>query len=448
MNFFRDIFDQLRLTLKKLFPESKQEGSIFEQRAIRKFGLDYRDVEEINFPAIFADRITTLALDKAVIEVTGDNARADEINRILQAERRHEKKWMRQALGIGAVLLVPYSVGGEVHIDVIPQDRVMIAEHSGCNLRRLSFLADKFDTQHDQFARWSEYSLEGDRCIIRNKATRNGSEIPLTAVKAWEGIPPEIVIGGCDRLLLGYFRCPTDNKSPDILTGVPLTFGCDSTIREIKECMEQMANEFDAKEAWVGVDKRVVPAEQTLKKKNRYVAFNTPGQKIGDGGANLFEVYSPEIRESAYAARLKELYKRLEKQVGTSSGIVSPADDVALQTATQVNRTLYDTLSLVGDCRDAYAYAMDDVIYAINALLDYYGYPGAGLEYDVSYKWSNGILDDATEHMNLMFRAKDAQIISDAELRQEIYPDETREQAEEAVAAIKEANPINSMFEV
>lgn len=442
----RDIFSQARLILKMLFG-AKQEGSIFEQRAIRKFAMEYRDIDDVNFSAIFADRITSLALNEATIDVVGDNPRAQEIDRILQGERRHEKKWMRQALGIGAVLLVPYAVGGEIHIDVIPQDRVMISEHSGCNLRRLSFLADKMDTESGQYARWSEYALEGTNCIIRNKATRDGREIPLTAVKAWESIPPEIVIGGCDRLLLGYFRCPTDNKSPDILTGVPLTFGCDSTIKEIRDCMRQMATEFEAKEAWVGMSKQVAPSDEILAKRHHYVKFNAAG-KIGDGTNSLFEVFSPEIRESAYAARLLSLFQRLEKQVGTSSGILSPADATAMATATQVRRAMHDTDVLVGDCRDAYAYAMDDVVYAINALLDYYGYPGAGLEYDTSYKWGEGLAIDPEGRFNDLCRGKQEGAVSDVEIRRFLYPDETQEQAEAAVAEIKEANPINTMFEV
>lgn len=443
---YRNVFEYVWLYLKKLFGAGR-EGTYLEQRAINRFGKDYRDIDDVNFTAIFADRITSLALDDATIDVIGDNPRAQEIDRILQGERRHEKKWMRQALGIGAVLLVPYAVNGEIHIDVIPQDRVMIADHSGCNLRRLSFLADKIDREGRQYARWSEYALEGDRCIIRNKATLDGNEIALSSVKAWEDIPPEIVIGGCDRLLLGYFRCPTDNKSPDILTGVPLTFGCDSTIKEIRDCMRQMATEFEAKEAWVGMSKQVAPSDEILAKRHHYVKFNAAG-KIGDGTNSLFEVFSPEIRESAYAARLLSLFQRLEKQVGTSSGIISPTDATTMATATQVRRAMHDTDVLVGDCRDAYAYAMDDVIYAINALLDYYGYPGAGLEYETSYKWGEGLASDPESRFNDLCRGKQEGAVSDVEIRRFLYPDETQEQAEAAVAAIKEANPINSMFEV
>lgn len=443
---YRNIFEQLRLLLKSLF-KADQEGTYFEQREINKFGKEYRDIDSINFPAIFADRITSLALDDATIDVTGGNPRAQEIDRILQGERRHEKKWMRQALGIGAVLLVPYAVNGEIHIDVIPQDRVLITEHSGCNLRRLSFLADVIDRQGRQYARWSEYSLEDDRCIIRNKATLNGNEIALSAVKAWEDIPPEIVIGGCDRLLLGYFRCPTDNKSPDILTGVPLTYGCDSTIEEIEECMQQMVTEFKAKVAWVGMSKQVAPSDEILAKQNHYVLFKDGG-KLGSNTGSLFEVFSPEIRESAYAARLLSLFQRLEKQVGTSSGILSPTDATTMATATQVRRAMHDTDVLVGDCRDAYAYAMDDVVYAINALMDYYGYPGAGLEYDTSYKWGEGLAIDPEGRFNDLCRGKQEGAVSDVEIRRFLYPGETQEQAEAAVVAIKEANPINSMFEV
>lgn len=441
-----NIFDQLRLILHTLF-RTKSEGAYFEQRAINRFGQAYRDIKDINFTAIFADRITSLALSGAVVDVIGDNARSDEINRILQVERRHEKKWMRQALGIGAVLLVPYSVNGEIHIDVIPQDRLLISEHSGCNIRRLSFLADIITRDGVQFARWCEYSLEDGVCIIRNKATRNGSEIPLASLDAWGGIDAEIRIGDCDRLLLGYFRCPTDNKSPDILTGVPLTFGCDETIREINDCIKQAETEFESKEAWVGISKQVAPSDEILAKRHRFIKLNASG-KIGDSSGSLFETFSPDIRESAYSARLLSLFARLEKQVGTSSGILTPSDAVSLPTATQVKRASFDTDVLVSDCRDAYAYAMDDVVYAINALLDYHGAIGSGLEYATSYKWGDGIAMDPESRFNDLCRGKQEGAVSTEEIRRYLYPDESEEETKEAVKRIAESNPINSMFEV
>lgn len=442
----KNIYEQVRLMLNTLF-RTKAEGEYIEQRAINKFGTNYRDIDDVNFHAIFADRITAFALADAQVDVIGDNARAQEINRILQTERRHEEKWMHQALGIGAVLLVPYTVNGEIHIDIVPQDRVLISEHSGCNIRRLSFLADVITRDTAQFARWCEYSLEDGVCIVRNKATHNGSEIALSSVNAWRGIEPEIRIGGCDRLLLGYFRCPTDNKSPDILTGVPLTFGCQSTIDEIKECMQQIRTEFEAKEAWVGISKLVAPAEETVAKRRHFVKLNSAG-KIGDSSGSLFETFSPEIRESAYTARLLSLFRRLEKQVGTSSGILTPSDAVSLPTATQVRRASYDTDKLVANCRSAYAYAMDDVVYAINALLDYQGAPGNGLPYATSYKWGEGIAIDPEGRFNELCRGKQEGVVSVEEIRRYLYPDETAEEAQEAVKRISEANPINTMFEV
>ena len=48
----------------------------------------------------------------------------------------------------------------------------------------------------------------------------------------------------------------------------------------------------------------------------------------------------------------------------------------------------------------------------------------------------------------LAFADVDGVVVSDVEIRRFLYPDETQEQAEAAVAEIKEANPINTMFEV
>lgn len=53
--------------------------------------------------------------------------------------------------------------------------------------------------------------------------------------------------------------------------------------------------------------------------------------------------------------------------------------------------------------------ALDDLIYAMNALCDLYGLAPAG-EYDVSYNWGDGILDDPETRRQDM--ALDLQMVS------------------------------------
>lgn len=447
MNLIHNTFAQIRLMIRTLFG-AQPSGTVMENVANERFGREYREIKEINFAAIFANKLSNFALNKAAIEVHGDSERAEQINSILQEELRHKKKWLRFALGTGSALLVPYSVGGKIHIDVVPQDRVIISEHSGCRITRASFLADQIIRDADVYCRWSEYALEGDKCIIRNKATRNGSPLAnMAAIKAWEGIDEEIVIPAVDRPLVGYLKCPTDNRSPDIVTGVPITFGCDKIVTQIRETMKQIEREFDCKEAWVGISKLVLPEGQTIEKPYIYRKLDSPGARLGEGSGSLFEVFSPEIRSSAYSDRLLSLFQLFEKQVGTSSGVLSPADPTSTATATQVKRAMYDTNSIVDDCRDAFAYAMDDVVYAIDAMLDFYGIGVPG-EYATYYKWDQGMAKDPEQEFNDLCRGKSEGAVSTAEVRRHIFPDETIEEAEAAVQKIAAENPVNTMFEV
>lgn len=444
---FNITFAQKRWTLRVLFG-AKPSGTVMENIANEKFAREYREIKEINFTAIFANKLSNFAMNKAAIEVHGESERAEQINEILQEELRHKKKWLRFALGTGSALLVPYSVGGKLHIDVVPQDRVLISEHSGCRITRVSFLADQIIRDADVYCRWSEYTLDGDRCIIRNKATRNGSPIANMAVMpAWAGIDEEIVIPAVDRPLIGYLKCPIDNRSPDIVTGVPITFGCDQIVKEIRETLAQIAREYDCKEAWVGISKLVLPEKQAIEKPYIYRKLDSPGARLGEGGGSLFEVFSPEIRSSAYGERLLSLFQLFEKQVGTSTGILSPADATAMATATQVRRAMYDTNSIVDDCRDAFAYAMDDVVYAIDALLDFYGIGVSG-DHSTYYKWDDGMAKDLEQEFNDLCRGKSEGAVSTAEIRRHLFPDETIEEAEAAVQKIAAENPVSTMFEV
>ena len=48
-------------------------------------------------------------------------------------------------------------------------------------------------------------------------------------------------------------------------------------------------------------------------------------------GKPFWEIFDPSIRDSSYFARLEELYSRLEKEVGTSDGILIKKNKVLTQ---------------------------------------------------------------------------------------------------------------------
>ena len=153
-----------------------------------------------------------------------------------------------------------------------------------------------------------------------------------------------------------------------------------------------------------------------------------------DGTGKLWEVYDPAIRDSAYYNRLLHLYELLEKQVGTSRGILTePLSRGA--TATEIKAGMYDTYSIISDMRIAIEHGMDRLVYAMDVLANMYSLAPMG-DYELSFDWSYSMIESSQESFNQLMTAAQIGAVEAAEVRQFVMPDETLEEAQERCAEI------------
>ena len=150
-----------------------------------------------------------------------------------------------------------------------------------------------------------------------------------------------------------------------------------------------------------------------------------------------FEVFDPAYRP--YTDRLQELYKRLEDEIGTSRGIISEMQ-TQNATATEIKRAMYDTFNIVDDMRSNIEKGLDDFFYACNVFANAYGLAPAG-EYEVSYDWSYSLLEDTQAEWSQLTYAMNQGIVSKAEVRQWLNPDETLEESQKAIDEIQAQEP-------
>jgi hypothetical protein len=134
-----------------------------------------------------------------------------------------------------------------------------------------------------------------------------------------------------------------------------------------------------------------------------------------------------------------ELFARLEKQVGTSSGILTPAE-TANATATQVRRSMFDTLAIINRMRASIEDAVDVLTYIYTVYLQLLGIP-YNREYQTEKKWGEGMLQDRAEQFSTLMQGHSANAVKTSELRQFLFPSETPEEAEAAVQQIREETP-------
>ena len=398
-----------------------------------KYAMLYENIDNINFASIFANKLANYTISDSSMNIEGDNARTELLNKIGQSMWKKAKKITSMALGYGGVIMVPYVKGGKLYYNLVPQNRLTIDEMDGDLITGATVLAERRvitgTINSTVYLRWTNYKIENNNMVITQQfSDEKGNKIPTP--EFWKDIQEVRTITNVDRVLFGYIKSPINNRKANDKYGVSITYGCDATINEIKETMKQMLDEYRLKRPFVGVDATMFNGKNGLPMDGLF-------KKIDSTSDDFFEVFDPAYRD--YTIRLQELYKRLEHEVGTSYGILSEFE-TQNATATEIKKSLYDTFALCDDIRSNIEKGLDDFFYSCNVLANAYNLTPQG-EYLVKFDWSYSLLEDTQAEWNQMTYAQNKGIVSKVELRQWLFSDETLEESEKAIAEISEEEP-------
>ena len=400
----------------------------------QKYAVEYERIDEINFNSIFSNKLANYVINDSNVNITGENARVELLDKTIQSMWRKAKKITSMAFGYGGVILVPYVKSGKIYYNIVSQSRVTIDEVEGENIIGATIIADKKTVNRGignskTYYRLTNYRVRNGNIEITQKFTdENGHEVAVPDF--WKNIELKKVITGVDRALFGYIKSPINNRKTDDKYGVPITYGCDSTIAEIKETMKQLYREYKLKEAFVGADSTMFNGKDSL-------PLNGLFKKVDAGDDNFFEVFDPAFRP--FTERLQELFRRLEHQIGTSAGILSEVN-TQNATATEIKRSMYDTFTLVDGMRSNIEKGIEDFLYSANVLANAYNLTPQG-DYEVSFDWDYSLLEDSKETFSQLITAQSKGIISEVEIRQWLKPDETLEDSQKAIEEIKASEP-------
>ena len=402
----------------------------------QKYAVDYERIDEINFNAIFSNKLANYTISDSNVNLIGENDRVNLLDKTAQSMWKKAKKITSMSFGYGGVFLVPYVRKGKLYYSIVPQSRVTIDKTEGDLITGATILAEKKEItkalgQVDIYIRWTNYRLENGNCIIEQKFSDETGR-PIPTPEFWKNIMMKQTISNVDRALFGYIKSPINNRKTNDKYGVPITYGCDSTIKEIKETMKQLMYEYEAKRTFVGLDVTLFDKNNQPPKNGLYKLFD-----FGTDGEKQFEIFDPEFRD--YTTRLQELYKRLEHEIGTSYGILSEVD-TANATATEIKRSMYDTFTLVDDMRSNIEKGLEDFFYACNVLANAYNLSAQG-EYELDFSWSYTLLEDPQQEFNQLMMAENKGIVKKVEIRQWLYPDEDLKDSQSAIDEIKKENP-------
>lgn len=425
--------------IKNLFnriPVRSSAARLSNQEAARK----YEDTHDVNFVAITSKKLANLTVAESKVNVVSNTNKPSQ--RTVMLDELIARFWDMQALrataqayGYGSIYLIPYIIDNEIFIDVVPQSRCVETKRMGDRITGVTALAEQREIDHQTYYRLTDYSLDGNTYKIRNRATRDGTAVPLSTVADWAGMTEEMEIYGVDRMLMGLLPCPNNHRSEDAIGGAPITYGNDKLLEDIQQCLNDIRAEYANKKVKIFAD------ETMLDDKDQISATIFKRLMVGgklDSGP-FFEVFDPAIRDSAYFGRLQMLFDLFEKSVGVSKGVLTDPE-TGQATATEIKRSNYDTYALIEAMRRKWEHAVDDLVYAANVFANLIGgTPQA--EYTIQWDWGYSLIENSEESFNQLKEGQSLGVISKAELRQFLRPDESLEEAQAAIDEIEQREP-------
>lgn len=424
------MFTNLWNKILTLFGKRQVSDNVIMQ-ANDTFTYEYEKDKNINFTAIFSNKLANIAVSDSNIDVLGDSLRAKELRKIIKKLFKKLKKIIARELGTGGVLVIPYVTNGKIYFNIVSQNRLSINKKIGDDIVDCTIMAEHIVKDREHYFRWTDYTLKGGNLYIKHRATLDEEPILITEIPEWANIE-DMSITNVDRMPFMYVKSPIDNRKEIDNYGVPITFGCEEQIKRIIKDLEQIDREYALKDVFVGADVTMFKGENALPTNGLY-------KKINSGEDNFWEVFDPAFRDTALCNKLMQDFALLEKEIGTNRGILT--DPLSTyQNKDEARRANQDTFAIVDDIRSGLEEGIEDFLYACEVLFNYYGISPMG-NYELAFDWSYSMLEDSSQEFSQLMQGVSKGVIRSAELRQYLKPNETLEEAQAVVDEIKASNP-------
>lgn len=354
------------------------------------------------------------------------------INLIYQKFLKNKRKNVEYAIGKSCIFFKPTYENGSIKVTTIQADKFIPVKFDDSGDLLGAIFIDQITNGNDIYTRLEYNELKGNVLEIRNiayKGKKNGvilsNKINLESVDKWKEIAEVSAIEGVDKLLGGFFTMNNtnnvDNNSP---LGVSLFHNAIDTLKEIDKQFSRTLWEYEGSELAIDIDETMLEID----KKGNTIYPNGKRRlyrKIitGDEDKEKWNIFSPEIRDTALFNGLNELLRQAELQCGLAVGTLCKPELIE-KTATEIKTGKQDYYVTVSDIQTSLQQAFEDLIYGIYVLCKLYDLP-VNNTYNVTFDWDDSILVDKEALQRQSLTERNAEIIDDIQ-----YIMETRDYSE------------------
>lgn len=453
------MFEKIKTVILQLFGVKTPPVNDDPDSYVRK----YEDVDNENITATIANKLGMLTFADSYCNIDDVGERSKLIAEVIGDLFEKGAELAAQAFGKGGKVLVPYVHDGHIDVQAISQNRMVVRRMDGDKIMDVSILLDTCVVDNEGYWLIADYNIaeNGVQTIRYRACTHAGSEVHLTKIPKWQNVQEEIAISGTDRALLGFLRCPTDNRKDMHILGVPITYGAEKSIAELQEHIAIYRREYKLSRMMLGLDASLwrdfgrgkLDADGVTINDVKRTAQDSDSPFVPIEGMVLdnktpWQQYAPAIRFEAMEARYNTLLRRVEKDCGLSQGILTERQNVNYANKDEVRAAMYDTFSVIKAMRVAWEKAIEDLAYAIDVLAEFYGLTPGGSrnQYEIEYDWDMSMIESSAESFQQLSELQSRGMVSKAELRQWVHGG-TIEEAQQAIDEISASNEGASEFD-
>lgn len=361
--------------------------------AVRQWDSMYKSSVPLSLPSAIASetaRLVTLELHSEI----GGSTRAQYLNTQYKRLLGKIRSITEYACASGGVMLKPYVHNGEIEVSCVRSGCFVptIYDASG-RIMGAAFL-DRRYADNKIYTRIEHHIPENGGYVIKNYAFVSESEndigrqIQFDAVKEWEEIEPVVRIENLTEPLFAYFRMPmantVDENSP---LGVSVYSKSEQLIDDANEQYRRMLWEFESGE-------RALYVHDTAFKTDRDGNRILPDKRLYRliAGEDLFEQWTPELREQNYINGLNEILRKIEFNSGLAYGTLSDVQS-SEKTAEEIKASKQRSFSHIADIQNSLKNALCSLVRVMNTLTDLYSLADSG-DYSISFGFDDSIVAD------------------------------------------------------
>lgn len=385
------------------------------QTAIDTWALMFQDkagwlddnTQSLGLSAAIAGEIARLVVVEMSSKVEG-SPRADflqgEYGRVLDNLRTNTEI----AAAGGGLAFKPYVDGGRIAVDCVPAWRFLPTAFNSLGEVTGAVFVERVAKGKVYYTRMEQHQLADTGYVIRNLAFMSttqealGTPCNLAIVDEWASLEPELTIKYKDGtapegVLFSYFKMPfANNIDASSPLGVSIYSRATGLIKEADKQYSRILWEYEGSELAIdaseGALKTTGPDGKSAKvPERRKRLFRELGLDQGAHG-DLYEIFSPEIRDSSLFNGLDKILKRVEFNCYLSYGTLSDPMSVE-KTAEEIKTSKQRSFSAVCDIQKALQTALEHLVWVMDLYTSLYDLAPRG-KYEVGFAWGDGVMEN------------------------------------------------------